>query len=381
MAQHNNYGALGSLTRDEFESLSLGVQGLNNPINIMGKSIPRNDVLMGGLGMVSGLPTGIGSAIGQYKAQDAANKLLNRETDFFDTLKGINTGVQDVRNEITNRGFDQNNDGIISNFELNRFGQTIPGVDLAPMYNYKKDDLGNPAYSMVSKNAGRPYMESGKTMPADATANPYSSGSFAKYGDDYKKSLDDMQQRYNEDEEFKSSMGSYAMRDMQSRYDDNLKSSIDYAGDAINQTNITNYDPSKGQYDKNYADAVTRESQGDSVGAESTFICTALYEMGDMKKSIYKYDSMYGKKINSAIYRGYALWGEPLAKQIKKKGLVYKLIKPIALTWANQMAYDLSKGKTGKNSLAMKITKTIGEGCCYILGQIFKRRTLWLKST
>ena len=59
---------------------------------------------------------------------------------------------------------------------------------------------------------------------------------------------------------------------------------------------------------------------------------------------------------------------------------MYKLIKPIALTWANQMAYDLSKGKTGKNSLAMKITKTIGEGICYALGQIFKRRQLWLKS-
>ena len=325
MAQHNNYGALGSLTRDEFESLSLGVQGLNNPLNIMGKSIPRNDVLMQGLGMVSGLgtPMAIGSIIGQYKAQSAANKLLNREADFFDTLKGINTGVTDVRNK--------------------------SGVDLAPMYSG-----GNEA-NMVQGYGG-------KTMPSGATANPYSSGRFSEQMDSIKGSALE---------------GTVA----QSAINQNSKSVSDYAGDAINQTNITNYDPSKGTYDKNFADAVTRESQGDSAGAGSTFICTALYEMGDMKKSIYKYDSMYGKKVNSAIYRGYALWGEPLAKQIKKKGMMYKLIKPIALTWANQMAYDLSKGKIGKNSLAMKITKTIGEGCCYILGQIFKRRTLWLKST
>ena len=111
MAQHNNYGALGSLTRDEFESLSLGVQGLNNPINIMGKSIPRNDVLLQGLGMATGLstPMGIGSIIGQYKAQSAADKLLNKETDFFDTFKNINTGVADVRNL---PGVDINNDNI-----------------------------------------------------------------------------------------------------------------------------------------------------------------------------------------------------------------------------------------------------------------------------
>ena len=125
---------------------------------------------------------------------------------------------------------------------------------------------------------------------------------------------------------------------------------------------------------KSFADDAASSSD------DSTFICTALYEMGDMKKYIYKYDHLYGRKVHPAIYRGYALWGEPLARQIKKKRLVYKIIKPIALTWAKQMAYDLSKGRHGKNNKAMKITKTIGEGICYALGQIFKRRQIWQKS-
>ena len=113
---------------------------------------------------------------------------------------------------------------------------------------------------------------------------------------------------------------------------------------------------------------------------DSTFICSALYNMGDMKNYIYKYDKLYGRKVHPAIYRGYALWGKPLAKQIIKKGIVYKIVKPMALAWAYQMAFDLSKGKHGKNNKAIKITKTIGEGICYALGQIFKRRQLWLKS-
>ena len=123
------------------------------------------------------------------------------------------------------------------------------------------------------------------------------------------------------------------------------------------------------------------EQGGGESGGGGTYICTALYEMGDMKKSIYKYDQIYGKKVDPATYRGYELWGKYVASKLRNRGIVYKVAKPIALTWANQMAYDLSKGKIGKNSLAIKITKTIGEGCCYILGQIFKRRTLWLKST
>ena len=123
------------------------------------------------------------------------------------------------------------------------------------------------------------------------------------------------------------------------------------------------------------------DEQGSGGGSSgSTYICTALYEMGDMKKSIYKYDQIYGKQVDPATYRGYELWGKYVATKLRKKGIVYKVAKPIALTWANQMAYDLSKGKVGKNSTLIKITKTIGEGACYVLGQIFKRRKLWLIS-
>ena len=118
-----------------------------------------------------------------------------------------------------------------------------------------------------------------------------------------------------------------------------------------------------------------------SSGDDGTYICTALYKMGDMKQYIYEYDQRYGKLVHPAVYRGYELWGKFLAKQIRKKGLTYKIVKPIALAWAYQMAYDLSKGKKGKNSKPVKILKTVGEGVCYVLGQIFKRRFKWQKST
>ena len=123
------------------------------------------------------------------------------------------------------------------------------------------------------------------------------------------------------------------------------------------------------------------DDAGASSGDDGTYKCTALYDMGDMKQYIYEYDQRYGKLVHPAVYRGYELWGKFLAKQITKKGLIYKITKPLALAWAYQMAYDLSKGKKGKNSKPVKILKTIGEGVCYVLGQIFKRRFKWQKST
>ena len=352
MAEPSNIGALGNLSRGDFDKLSLGVQGQNNAKDVFGYSLTPSTVVSTGLGLVSGLgtPMAIGSQIGNYQAEQAANKLLGNPTNFMNNIKQPGnkaSAVQKVRGMIS----DIDKDGIISNYEMNKFGQNIQGLDLAPMYS------GGDETNMV-KGYG------GKTMPSGATANPFNSREAQLRSE---AGYEPYTQAYR------------TANNMQ----DALKSPSQYAGDAINQTNIKNYDPSKGQYDKNYAKAVTKQSQEEAGSSEagSTFICTTLYEIGDMKKSIYKYDSMYGRKVNSAIYRGYALWGKPLAKQIKKKGLVYKLIKPIALSWANQMAYDLTKGKTGKNSLAMKITKTIGEGACYVLGQIFKRRTLWLKST
>ena len=105
-----------------------------------------------------------------------------------------------------------------------------------------------------------------------------------------------------------------------------------------------------------------------------TFICTCLHDIGDLKKYIYKYDQLYATRVNPAIYRGYTTWGKYIANKMRSKGIIYKIIKPIALAWAYQMAYDLSKGKVGKKSMFIKLTKNLGEGICYILGQTIKRR-------
>jgi len=329
----------------------------------------RPETVFGALPFVGGL-TNMGQAIGKYQLEDSANKFYGVDKGFKDT--SISSGMNDsATNSLIKeiKAFKENDpysttSNITRDDIQNFMMQKKPDLDLAPiqkrMYTQKQlDDRTTDFYKPEQT-----YF-----------TQPFSSGSFAEYGDDYKKSLDNMRQKYNQDEEFKSSMGSYAMRDMQTRYDDNLKTTDQFAEDKINQTNITNYDPKKGTYDPAFARAVTlenRQEAGNDTASESTFICTALYEMGQMPIGIYKYDQRYGQQVNKKIYNGYAIWGKPIAQKMRNRGFIYNIITPIAMRWAEQMAFDMSDGKVGKKRYSIKAMKFLGEAICYGIGLFIK---------
>ena len=232
-----------------------------------------------------------------------------------------------------------------------------PSLDLAPIQNraYTKQEIED-------GDAGG-YRGDQQIY----TTQPFSSGRFAQQmtgeTDEFGLKGDD----------FKSAMGSYALS---RSIDDNLKSVDDFGNDRINQSNITNAVDQYGKstYDKDFARAVTKENQ-EASGSDtpsSTFICTALYEMKQMPISIYKYDQRYGQSVNRKIYNGYAIWGKPIANKMRNKGCVYEMVKPLALKWAEQMAYDMSDGKVGKKRYSIKAMKFLGEAICYGIGLFIK---------
>ena len=359
-------GALGSLTEDQFGSLSKGFD-MSNPIGSLG-GISKGSVPGYALGIanIAGLSTGpIGFAntaidtYGKYSAEKAAQSALGIDRGFIDTVTGMVTNpAMDTARSMA----DTNKDGKVSTREAQNFGMqqtnlTAYNVGLNPMAGYTPNT--------VSIQGLTPF---GKTDPDAGLGGINTSNQVADV------------------------MTQQQVDDMFSGIDTTSGVTGLGGGKGGSYMGITNFSPTQGVdtddpnstgstgvsvSNQSYSD----DAQSSGTGGGGTYICTALYEMGDMKKSIYKYDQIYGKKVDPATYRGYELWGKYVASKLRNRGIVYKVAKPIALTWANQMAYDLSKGKIGKNSLAIKITKTIGEGCCYILGQIFKRRTLWLKST
>jgi hypothetical protein len=229
----------------------------------------------------------------------------------------------------------------------------ITRLDLAPIQTFSRQQGEIPDDTAFSYD---------KDRGAYAVTQPYQSGRFAQQmtGTTDEKGL--------KGDDFKSAMGSYALS---RAVDDNLKTVDQFAEDDVYQTNIIgSVNPRTGEkaYDKNFARAATLENQGDSANADPTFICTVLFDMNILPMSIYKYDQRYGQQVNRKIYNGYATWGKPIAERMRNKGLIFKIFKPIAYAWAEQMAYDLSKGKVGKNRLSIKIGKFIGEAICYSIG-------------
>ena len=326
MAEPSNIGALDGIGKSDMETISQGLANEKSQIgsiNAFGQTygVSPIDVVNFGIGMVAppiGYAMNIGKAIGQNNYNTALNNALG--------LDPTNNSMQNARtSRDVNQYADVNKDGKITGKELNQFG-----LNYANKKNVDPTGLGVTSGAVGSSgNLG------------GATGVGYTSGFFGGLG-----------------------FG-----------DSGESTGIDTSTSAATAGQDT---ATSGPTGTSYADDA---QSSDTGGGGGTYICTALYEMGDMKKSIYKYDQIYGKKVDPSTYRGYELWGKYVATKLRKKGIVYKIAKPIALTWANQMAYDLSKGKIGKNSTLIKITKTIGEGACYVLGQIFKRRKLWLKST
>ena len=334
----------------------------------------RPETVFGALPFVGGL-TNMGQAIGKYQLEDSANKFYGVDKGFKDT--SISSGMNDsATNSLIKeiKAFKDNDpysttSNITRDDIQNFMMQKRPDLDLAPiqkrMYTQKQlDDRTTDFYKPEQT-----YF-----------TQPFSRGSFAEYGDDYRSTLDTLTDRTPSarDAEFQSAMGSYAIRDMQGRFDDNLKTTDQFAEDKVYQSNIIgSVDPKTGKdaYNKDFARAVTIENQkeaGNDTASESTFICTALYEMGQMPIGIYKYDQRYGQQVNKKIYNGYAIWGKPIAQKMRNRGFIYNIITPIAMRWAEQMAFDMSDGKVGKKRYSIKAMKFLGEAICYGIGLFIK---------
>ncbi len=326
MARNDNIGALGGLgsfTEEEFGDISQGLQSTNNPTaSVFGYDITPTDVLTTAIGFAApaiSAPLSIGNIMGQYNVNQLSNRAMGRPTD---VLSGFSRkSFQDLQKEI-----DVNKDKNITEREIQNYGmdkgRTAYGVGLNPMAGYKpntitKDVLSPFGSKATQTTSDRDDTGRGDTGDVTSSLSPFGPGASSGTG-----------------------MGG---------------SVTDSQGNAVTD--------SKGN-------AVTQGDNDTSSDSGSTYICTALYEMGDMKKSIYKYDQVYGKRVDPNVYRGYCLWGKYVATKLRYKGFVYKIAKPLALAWAKQMAFDLSKGRYGKKSKVVKVISKIGEGVCYALGVI-----------
>ena len=343
-----------------FEKFSFGKDFTLRPETVFG-ALP-------GIGDISIL----GQAIGKYQTEDASNRLLGIDKGFQATLKGAGTGgsattqiINEIKEQKANDPFSTETN--ITRDDIQKYiASKRPDLDLAPIQNtmFTKAEI-------AEKDAGGRFGDQ-----QVYTTQPFRSGRTAQNitGTGFRGGISPQDRAMIEEDIAISGFSSFDDAIKGGFYDNELKSVSDFAEDKITQSNIRGAVDAKGRdiYDPAFARAVTLESQGDTANADTTFICTVLFEMNILPMSIYKYDQRYGQQVNRRIYNGYALWGKPLAERIRKQGLAYKIMTPIACAWAEQMAYDLSDGKVGKNRISIKIAKFLGETICYTLGLFIK---------
>ena len=343
-----------------FEKFSFGKDFTLSPGTVFG-ALP-------GIGDISIL----GQAIGKYQTEDASNRLLGIDKGFQATLKGAGTGgsattqiINEIKEQKANDPFSTETN--ITRDDIQKYiASKRPDLDLAPIQNtmFTKAEI-------AEKDAGGRFGDQ-----QVYTTQPFRSGRTAQNitGTGFRGGISPQDRAMIEEDIAISGFSSFDDAIKGGFYDNELKSVSDFAEDKITQSNIRGAVDAKGRdiYDPAFARAVTLENQGDTANADTTFICTVLFEMNILPMSIYKYDQRYGQQVNRRIYNGYALWGKPLAERIRKQGLAYKIMTPIACAWAEQMAYDLSDGKVGKNRISIKIAKFLGETICYTLGLFIK---------
>ncbi len=343
----------------------------------------RPETLFGALPFIGDL-TILGQAIGKTQLERAATNLLNQrspnklDTGLGATMKRAGTGksatsaIIDEIKQFKEQDPYSTTKNITRDDIQNYFMSTRPDLDLAPIQTPRftrteLDELNDRIGGFTQQYYTQPFSSGGTYNVFDDATKP--SGAF-----DYNAPF------YTEDEKGNLyATGKTLAEEIKSgTFDDQLKSLDQFAEDKVNQVNFGTIDRQTGEfkgakgYDPAFSRAVTLESQGDTTASDPTFICTVLFEMNILPMSIYKYDQRYGQQVNRKIYNGYATWGKPIAERMRKEGLTFKIIKPIACAWAEQMAYDLSEGKVGKNRISIKIGKFIGEAICYSIGLFIK---------
>lgn len=359
--QHN------PLTQGEFGTLREGLLATANksarPLSKFGIdfALTPQDVVLGSLPAVGGLYN-IANVLNQARVNQIARGQVGQEplSFFQEVTKGDFSATQELQNRIKDEYGAVNRDTIQQFFMKNN-----PELDLAPLTNIRTTPPNVTAEDFAKKlrEEGRAGVRDGNQFNV---TQPFKSGSFAQEMKSRAGSADGRPSFYDLEEQGR-------FKEAQQMYDANLKSVDQFAEDNIKQSNITQ---SK-NFDKDFARAVTLEQQGDTANADSTFICTALYNQGLLPRKIYACDVIYGKGINFYTYKGYEVWGKWFAKKLKNNKMVFKIFHPVFVQWANQMAFEVSGGKYGKNNTFIKILKRTGETISNIIGRIAERRKRW----
>lgn len=115
-------------------------------------------------------------------------------------------------------------------------------------------------------------------------------------------------------------------------------------------------------------------SGGGSSGS-SRVICTHFFRKGMLRQDVWRADMTFTfQNLSPVTVKGYHLWAIPYVKLMRKSSLAEKLMFPLALWRAEELAYQM--GVLQKGNFKGKVVRWIGEPLCFTMG-IFSKQGNW----
>ena len=294
----------------------------------------------------------MGTIVGRVQGENIANKLLDQESKgFFKTLEDAGTGqgaLGQLRGEIIDyqRSQGNKNPEFISKTGLTDFFANSP----------KYADL-NVAPSNIA----------GKTQPFSTRSAFEKSGFTGDYNAPAPTAI-----RGGNIVSFRDAI-------LGGQFDDDIKTTGEYADDDIVQSNIKDFVPAdpnkKGGYDPAFARAVTLENRGvkesgSAPGDDKAIICTEMYRqtgLEDWSKAM-KIWYIYQKKYLTPLHQeGYHFLFRPFVNGMKKSKIMTAIGNHLAKRRTNHIKHILFNKKP--DYLGMIYMK-IAEPLVYVVGKI-----------
>jgi len=366
------------ITKNQFGVLKeglLSLQGGVSPLSKLGVDFKLTPSAIFGALPGAGMAQ-YGNLINQMRVNQIANLALGNEP--ISNFDAFTSGDLSATKELTKRIKDavgKKEDEQLTRADIqNAAIRAFPDLDLAPL------EFTPEQVNLANRDAQRDVFKAG--------VQPFRTGSALRqsgFRGDYTKQS--QEPYFSDDPKFGGKMD-FADAFRAGRFDDVLKSPAEFAEDTIESSNIGQVDRKTGDfipsssYDPAFSRAVTLQSQKnldkeEGPPQQETFICSVLYRMGLLPRNIYLCDVIYGKQINFYTYKGYELWGKWFAKKLQNNKIVFNIFYAFFVRWANQMAYEVSGGKYGKNNPIVKVIKGMGEKITYTIGWINERRPKW----
>ena len=290
-----------------------------------------------------------GTMVGRTQAENIANRLAGNEPlGLMESMKRAGTGtgaLGNLRQEVVDyqKSKGVNNPEFISKTGLTDFF------------------ANNPKYSSLDV---APSSIGGKTQPFSTRSGLEKSGFAGNYQAD---------SPFNIAGE-KGEPMTYETAILSGRFDDDIKTTGEFASDTITQTNIRNYDPTKGVFDPAFSRAVTLENRGEKSdpdpGDDKSIICTEMYRqtgLDDWSRAM-KIWYIYQKKYLTPLHQeGYHFLFRPFVNGMKKSKIITAIGNHLAKRRTNHIKHILFKKKP--DYLGMIYMK-IAEPLVYVFGKI-----------